>query len=167
VIDEAAVTAVVGVRRGETLGDLLDAVARRDAPAAAALVPHVLDLPKSSAVTVVMALTTQTLAIAWGQARRERGVSPAMLGGFGGSDSFMTLLKENGGSFVGRPWGEAVRAWTAAVDGWSADSLDRALSLLLDADVALKETKLSSEEQMTVTLVLSLCALPGAARRAA
>ena len=34
VIDEAAVSAVVGVRPGETIGDFLDAVARRDAVAA-------------------------------------------------------------------------------------------------------------------------------------
>jgi DNA polymerase-3 subunit delta len=127
----------------------------------------VLDLPKSSAVTIVMALTTHMLAVAWGQARRARGVSTAALGGFSGPDSFMTLLKENSGSYAGRPWGEAVRAWTATVDGWSPEALDRALALLLDADVALKETKLSSEEQMVVTLVLSLCALPGAPRRAA
>jgi DNA polymerase-3 subunit delta len=167
VIDEAAVTAVVGVRRGETLGDLLDAVARRDARAAVALVPHVLDLPKSSAVTAVMALATQTLAIAWGQARRARGVSPAALGAFAGPDSFMTLLKEQSSSYVGRPWGEAIRAWTAAVDRWSPEALDRALALLLEADVALKETKLSSEEQLLTTLVLSLCALSHAERRAA
>lgn len=166
-IDEEAVTAVVGVRRGETLGDLLDAVARRDARSAVALVPHVLDLPKSSAVTVVMALATQTLAIAWGQARRARGVSATALGGFGGPDSFMTLLKEQSSSYVGRPWGEAVRAWTAAVDRWTPEALDRALALLLDADAALKETKLSSEEQLLGTLVLSLCALPQAGRRAA
>jgi DNA polymerase-3 subunit delta len=166
-IDEEAVTAVVGVRRGETLGDLLDAVARRDARTAAALVPHVLDLPKSSAVTVVMALTTQTLAMAWGQARRARGVSTSALAAFGGSDSFMTLLKEHSGSYVGRPWGEAVRAWTAAVDRWPVELLDRALTLLLDADVALKETKLSSEEQLLTTLVLSLCAPAEGARRAA
>ena len=161
-IDEDAVTAVVGVRRGETLGDLLDAVARRDARAAEALVPHVLDLPKSSAVTVVMALATQMLAIAWGQARRARGVSTSALSGFGGPDSFMTLLKEQSSSYVGRPWGEAVRAWTAAVDRWTPEALDRALSLLLGADAALKETKLSSEEQLLASLVLSLCALPAA-----
>ncbi len=167
VVDEDAVTAVVGVRRGETLGDLLDAVARRDARAAIGLVPHVLDLPKSSAVTVVMALATQTLAIAWGQARRARGVSASALGAFGGPDSFMTLLKEQSSSYVGRPWGEAVRAWTAAVDRWSPEALDQALVLLLEADAALKETKLSSEEQLLGTLVLSLCALPAAGRRAA
>jgi DNA polymerase-3 subunit delta len=170
VVDEDAVAAVVGVRRGETLGDLLDAVARQDGPAAAALVPHVLGLPKSSAVTAVMALATQTLALAWGQARRAAGASASALGGYAGPDAFMTLLKEQRSAYLGRPWGEAVRAWTAAVDRWAPASLDRALGLLLDADVALKETKLSTEEQMVVTLVLSLCALPGvpgAERRAA
>jgi DNA polymerase-3 subunit delta len=48
-----------------------------------------------------------------------------------------------------------------------AGALDRALALLLSADVALKETKLSSEEQLLATLVLSLCALAHAERRAA
>jgi DNA polymerase-3 subunit delta len=167
VVDEEAVAAVVGVRRGETLGDLLDAVARRDGPAAATLVEHVLALPKSSAVTAVMALATQTLALAWGQARRARGASPAALGGYGGPDAFMTLLKEQGSAYVGRPWGEAVRAWTAAVDRWTPAQLDDALALLLDADVALKETRLSSDEQLLTGLVLALCADGAARRRAA
>ncbi|GJG86004.1 hypothetical protein tb265_11850 [Gemmatimonadetes bacterium T265] len=158
-IDEAAVTAVVGVRRGETLADLLDAVARQDARTAGALVPHVLSLPKSSAVTAVMALATQTLALAWGQARRTRGVSVSALGG-NGPDAYMTLLKELGNAYTGRPWGEAVRAWTGAVDRWTAPALDRALELLLQADVALKETGVSSDAQLLTTLVLALCALP-------
>ncbi len=158
-IDEDAVTAVVGVRRGETLADLLDAVARQDAPIAASLVQHVLSLPKSSAVTAVMALATQTLALAWGDARRARGVSVSALAG-NGPDGYMTLLKELGNAYTGRPWGEAVRAWTGAVDRWSAPALDRALELLLQADVALKETGVSSDAQLLTTLVLALCALP-------
>jgi DNA polymerase-3 subunit delta len=164
VVDEAAVSAVVGVRRGETLGDLLDAVARQDARTAASLVGHVLAQPKASAVTVVMALSTQMLALAWGEARRAQGASPGMLSG-----ELFTLLKEQGSAYTGRPWGEAVKAWTAAIDRWTAPSLDRALTLLLDTDAALKETRVSSDEQLLETLVLSLCALPNArgGRRAA
>jgi DNA polymerase-3 subunit delta len=154
-IDEEAVSAVVGVRRGETLGDLLDAVARRDAAGAFGLVDHVLAQPKTSAVTVVLALGTQFLALAWGQAMRERGTSPGLL-----AKGYWDLLKE-GGAYPGRPWGEAVNAWVAAVDGWNAASLDRALALLLEADLALKETRISSDEQVVGTLVLALCALPG------
>ncbi len=161
VVDEAAVSAVVGVRRGETLGDLLDAVARQDARTAGALVGHVLAQPKASAVTVVMALSTQMLALAWGQARRAQGASPGALNG-----EFFNLLKEAPSSYVGRPWGEAVKAWTASVDRWTAPSLDRALALLLETDASLKETRLSSDEQLLETLVLALCALPNASPNA-
>ena len=77
VIDEAAVAAIVGVRRGETLGDLLDAVASRNAARALEMLPHVLLQPKTSAVTIVMALATQTLALAWGRATAKRGRSLA------------------------------------------------------------------------------------------
>ena len=156
VVDEDAVSAVVGVRRGETLGDLLDAVARRDAARAYGLVEHVLAQPKASAVTLVLALGSQFLALAWGQAMRERGTNPGML-----AKGYWELLKEGKSAFVGRPWGEAVSAWVAAVDGWTAPSLDRALELLLEADLTLKETRISSDEQIVGTLVLALCALPG------
>ena len=74
---------------------------------------------------------------------------------------YWELLKEGSGAYVGRPWGEAVNAWVAAVDGWTAPSLDRALELLLAADLTLKETRISSDEQVIGTLVLALCALPG------
>ncbi|HET7458696.1 MAG TPA: DNA polymerase III subunit delta [Gemmatimonadaceae bacterium] len=160
-IDERAVSEVVGVRHGETLGDLLDRVAMRDATGALALVDHVMSQPKTTAVSVVMALTTQTLALAWGQAMRQSGTSPGAL-----AKGFFDLLKE-GGSFPGRPWGEAASAWTKAVDRWDAPSLDHALELLLAADVALKESKISSEEQILASLVLGLCVGPGSARGAA
>ena len=151
-IDEAAVAAVVGVRRGETMGDLLDRVAMRDAAGAIALVDHVLSQPKTSAVQVVMALTTQTIALAWGQAMRQRGTSVGAL-----TKMYFDFLKE-GSAYPGRPWGEATSAWARAVDRWDAPGLDRALDLLLAADVLLKESKLSSEEQILASLVLSLCA---------
>ena len=161
-IDEAAVSAVVGVRRGETLGDFLDAVGRRDATAALGLVDHVLMQPKSSAVTVVMALATQMLAIGWGAAMRERGVTIGQL-----AREYYDFLKE-ASAFVGRPWGDAVKAWMGSLDRWTPPAVDRALALLLEADCALKETRLSSDEQLLGSLVLALCADPApGARRAA
>ena len=73
-IDVEAVSAVVGVRRGETVTDLLDAVARQDAAAAIALVGHVLGQPKVTGVQVVMMLSTQAFALAFGRARRDAGM---------------------------------------------------------------------------------------------
>jgi DNA polymerase III subunit delta len=163
VIDEHAVSAIVGVQRGETLGDLLDAVANREAAVALELLPHVLLQPKTSAVTIVMALATQTLALAWGRALREAGTPPHRM-----ENEFFSLLKESGSSYTGRSWGDAVRAWARALDRWSVAELDTALAALLAADVALKESRVSSDEQLLQSLVLALCA-PGrfASRHAA
>jgi DNA polymerase-3 subunit delta len=151
-IDEAAVQAVVGIRHGETLADLLDRVAARDASGALGMLPRVLAQPKTTGVSIVIALTAQTFALAWGSASRAAGMNPGML-----SREYFNLLKE-GGAFVGRPWGEAIQQWMKALPQWDAARCDRALDLLLMTDQALKDTKTSSEEQVLETLVLALCA---------
>ncbi len=96
-----------------------------------------------------MVLTVQTLALGWGDAmRRERG----------GRVDFFDFLKSSGGPFVGRAWGEAATAWAKHLDRWDARSIDEALAALFAADVALKETRLSSDDQLLVSLVLAMCA---------
>jgi DNA polymerase-3 subunit delta len=151
-IGEEAVAAVVGVRRGETQADLLDAVADRNAPRALGLISHVLAQPKTTGVSIVMALSTQMLAISWGRARLDEGLPRARL-----AQEYFDLLKATG-AFTGRPWGSATAVWARAADRWSRESLDRALDSLLEADVALKESRVSSEEQLLATVILSLCA---------
>ena len=160
-IDEAAVTAVVGVRRGETLGAFLDAVGTRDVVTALNLLPRIMAQPKASAVTIVMALTAQTLAVAWARVRRERGLAAGRVAG-----ELFGLLKEAGSAYTGRPWGEAVDAWARLAnrpDHNDPDGklLDGALDALLAADAALKETRLSSDEQLLTNLVLTLCTAHG------
>jgi DNA polymerase III subunit delta len=151
-IGEEAVAAIVGVRRGETQADLLDAIADRNAPRALGLISHVLTQPKTTGVSIVMALSTQMLAISWGRARLDEGLPRARL-----AQEYFNLLKETG-AFTGRPWGSATAVWARAADRWSRESLDRALDSLLETDVALKESRVSSEEQLLATVVLSLCA---------
>jgi DNA polymerase-3 subunit delta len=150
-IDERAVADVVGVRRGESLGDLLDAVAAKDVGAALGLIPIVLQLPKTTAVSIVMALSVQTLALGYAEATLASGASPRGL-----FTELMSLLKDTG-AFPHRQWGEAVNAWTKHATRWSAGEIDAALHALLTADTALKETRLSSPEQLLTTLVLALC----------
>ena len=151
-IGEDAVAAVVGVTRGETLADLLDAVADRNAARALDLIPHVLAQPKTTGVSVVMALSTQMLAVSWGRAKLDEGLPRARL-----SQEYFNLLRETG-AFTGRPWGSATAVWSRAAERWTRESLDRALDSLLEADVALKESRVSSEEQLLASLLLSLCA---------
>ncbi|MCU0647437.1 MAG: DNA polymerase III subunit delta [Gemmatimonadaceae bacterium] len=146
-----AVADVVGVRRGETMADLLDAVAARDAVRALDMLPHVLSQPKTSGVQLVIALGTQFLGIAYCAARLEERAHPAKLAG-----ELFQMMKE-GGAFTARPWGEATQAWMRAAPQWSTPRLDAAIARLADADAALKETRVSSEEQVLASLVLALC----------
>jgi len=151
-ITEDAVAAVVGIRRGETQADFLDAIADRNLARSLELIPHVLAQPKTTGVSIVMALTTQMLAISWGRARLDEGASRSRLG-----QEYFDLLKETG-AYAGRPWGSATSIWSRAAERWNREELDYTLDALLEADVALKESRVSSEEQLLATLVLSLCA---------
>ena len=159
-INEDAIAAVVGVREGETLADLLDRVFERDASGAIALLDRVLLQPKMNGVYIVMALATQMLAIGWALAARERGLAQHRL-----EAEFFGLLKENSSSVTGRPWGEAVKAWVRAMRHWDAASVDHAVQLLSAADSSLKDTRVSSEEQVLTSLILSMTVHPS--RRAA
>jgi len=157
-IDEDAVSAVVGVRRDETLGRLLDAVAMRDAGRALSLISGVLQQPKTTAVYAVMALTTQTLALAIALARSIP--QPRQTG------EYFSLLRGGSWNTVGRAWGEAVGSWSRAAGKWSLADLDHALEVLLLTDLALKSSRVSSEEQVLATAILSMCG-DGAFRHAA
>jgi DNA polymerase-3 subunit delta len=160
-INEAAVSAVVGVQAGRTMGDLLDAVARRDPERALAMLAAVAEQPKVSAATVVMAMAAQTLAIGWAQAARAAGMHPSRLKG-----ELFGVLKESGSVFTGRPWNEFVDACVRASESWTARAVDDALEALLRAESSAKESKLSSDEQVLATLILTVCGAP-ARRRAA
>jgi DNA polymerase-3 subunit delta len=155
-IDEEAIAAVVGVRRGESLADLLDRVARRDAAGALAILPRVIAQPKMGGVPLVMALTAQMLALGYGAAlRAERGTSGRAL-----ESEYWNFLKSGGNVMTGRPWGDAVKAWMRDVEQWDIRVVDRALALLYDADIALKDTRVSSEDRVIATTILAICS-PG------
>lgn len=160
-IDEAAVSAVVGVQAGRTLGDLLDAVARRDGEASLAMLPAIMEQPKSSATTVIMALTAQTLVIGWVRAARDNGAHPARLRG-----DLFAILKESGSVYTGRGWNEFIDTCLRESDRWTPRAIDDALEALLRAESSAKESRLSSDEQVIATLILSLCGAP-TRRRAA
>lgn len=158
-IDADAVSAVVGVRAGETFEDFLDRVAERDAARALALVRPVLSTVQTfgkkrsrpTGVTVVMALAVQMLAIGWGRARVDAGMPRGRLAG-----AYIGLLKE-AGAWPSRSWGSAAKCWSDAVPHWDAAECARAAALLLEADLALKSGRVSKDDQVIESLVLALC----------
>lgn len=160
VITEDSVSAAVGIHRGETVADFLDLVMQRDTTGALNLIPHILSQPKTSAVSVVMALSTQMLALAWGRCRLDSGLPPGRLEG-----EYFQLLRSTG-AYPGRPWNGAARAWALAARDWNVMECDRAIAALLAADVALKESRVSSDSQILATAVLAMCSAAGRRRAA-
>lgn len=152
-IDEAAVGAIVGALPGEMMPDLLDAVAARDVVKAQMLLPRVLAQPKTSGVQIVMALGAQTLGISWANARHAEGVPAGRL-----QSELFDLLKRSGSVYTARSWSSAVSSWAKAAPVWSGRELARAMDALLNADAALKETRLSSDEQLIANLIFEMCA---------
>jgi DNA polymerase-3 subunit delta len=157
-IDAAAVSSVVGVRRGETIVDLLDAVARRDSAAAFTLTPVVLRQPKMTGVSVVMALAVQMLGIGFCRARRDAGANIAAL-----ERGVFPHARRHFFAVYPAP-GTAATAWARASADCSLQDVDVALEALFAADAALKETRVASDEQIVSTAVLAACA--GAERTA-
>jgi DNA polymerase-3 subunit delta len=151
-IDAAAVSSVVGVRRGETIVDLLEAVARRDSTAAVTLTPIVLRQPKMTGVAVVMALAVQMLGIGFCRARRDAGANIAAL-----ERAVFPHARRHFFAVYPAP-GPAATAWARASADWSLADVDVALQALFAADAALKETRVASDEQIVSTAVLGACA---------
>jgi DNA polymerase-3 subunit delta len=157
-IEVSAVEAIVGVRRTETVNELLDAVAMRNTTRAAELTSRVLTQPKVTAVNVVSQLGMQMLGIAWGRGMVDRGTPVARV-----ERMLFQFIRE--GTYLQRPWGDAAQAWARAIPLWSAADLRSAITQLVATDLALKDTRVSSEEATLLSLVLALCA--GASRRRA
>src|SRR5438552_2162933 len=146
------VAALVGVRRGATLPDLVDAALRHDAPAAAQLVEPVLEQASMSGVRIVSALGTALVGTALARAELDRGRSPPQA-----EDAVFRHLR------AARPFGlgsykEAAARWVHWADAWRGGELARALRAALAADRALKGTTVTDDRGIVLQLVLELAA---------
>jgi DNA polymerase-3 subunit delta len=144
------IATLVGVRRGETLQDLIDAALARDAARAARLVEGVLAQAGMSGVRIVNALGTALVGTALARAELDRGTPPARL-----PDAMFRHL------LAARPFGlrsykiEAGQ-WAEWGARWTAADLRRALRLALGADIALKSSGVTDDGGVLRQLVLSL-----------
>jgi DNA polymerase-3 subunit delta len=150
-IDEAAVAAIVGVRREETLPALLDAVASRDAATALRILPSLLEQPKSSGVFIVMTLGMQVLGTGFARSRLLRRKHQSQI-----ESELMAMMKESG-AYPGRSWPDAVKAWIRTAPQWTDADLFAAAATLHAADRALKDTGRTTEEGILGTAILAMC----------
>jgi DNA polymerase-3 subunit delta len=142
------VSNLVGVRRDETVFDLVEAALERRVARAAQLVEPVLEQAGMSGVRIVSLLGTHLVGTALARAERDRGVHPARL-----PDTIFRQMQSV------RPYGmrsykEEAARWTAWSALWTARELGRALRAALAADNALKTATVSDDRGIVTQLVL-------------
>jgi DNA polymerase-3 subunit delta len=142
----ADVTGLVGVRRGETVYDLVDAALARNAARAAALVERVLEQAGMSGVKIVSLLGTHLVGTALARLERDRGARrlPDTL--------FRHLLATR--PYGLRGWKEEAARWSEWSATWTQPELSRALKAALAADIALKTATVSDDRGIVTQLVL-------------
>src|SRR5213083_1379557 len=146
------VSSLVGVRRGETVFDLVEAALGRQVARAAHLVEPVLEQAGMSGVKILSLLGTHLVGTALARAERDRGVPAARL-----PDTIYRHLQSV------RPYGmrsykEEAARWTAWSALWTARELGRALRAALAADNALKTPTVSDDRGIVTQLVLGFAA---------
>ena len=143
------VAALVGVRRGQTLSDLLQAALSRRPPEAARLVQPVLEQAGMSGVRVVMALGTALIGTALARAELDQGMSPTRL-----PDTLFRHIQAARPFGLGN-WKEEAARWARWATAWQAVELRQALRRTLAADGALKSSTVSDEGSIVTELVLT------------
>src|SRR5574341_275391 len=146
----ADVAAIAGVRRGETVHDLVDAALERRGPRAAALVDPVLEQAGMSGVRIVTALGTALVGTALARAELDRGTPRARL-----DDAVLRHLLA-ARPFGLRGWKDEAARWAHWASLWSPAELERALRLALEADRALKATTVTDDRGIVLQLVLAM-----------
>lgn len=151
-IDVDTVSALVGVRHGETVDDWRDAVLRDDLATAVRVLPRVLEQSGVSGVRLLLTLGASLLVLQWArdtaESRRIRGRAVA--------DAVKQLL------FQTRPLVGNYTAFAGTVaevvGNWPLPRITAAVQAALAADVALKSTTISDEEGVVTDLLLALAA---------
>jgi DNA polymerase-3 subunit delta len=143
------VAALVGVRRGETLQDLVDAVLERRPAVAARLVDPVVEQAGMTAVRVVGALGTALIGTALARAELDRGTARGRL-----EAALLAHLRAVRPYGLGN-WEQTAARWARWAEGWTSADLAAGLRLALRADYALKSSTLSREEGILEQLVLA------------
>src|SRR5690606_8382157 len=151
-IDIDTVSALVGIRHGETIDDWRDAVLRDDLATAVRVLPRVLEQGGVSGVRLLLTLGASLLVLQWArdtaESRRIRGRAVA--------DAVKQLL------FQARPLVGNYTSFAGTVADvvgrWPLPRVAAAVQAALAADVALKSTTISGEEGVITDLLLALAA---------
>lgn len=153
----ARVQELVGIRRGETVHDWVDAVLARDTGRAAGLVDVVLAQSGMTGVRMVMVLGTALVGT-----RLARGLAEKGAGGRALEKKLFDAIRAARPMGL-RQWGAEAATWARSAERWTAAELDRALGDAYVADGLLKSTTVTDERGIVLSLTLALAPVEAAA----
>ena len=143
------VAALVGVRIGATVADLVAAALDRRAAQAARLVEPVLEQAGVNGVRVVTALGTALVGTALARAELDAGAAVSR------AEQLVYGHLQAARPYGLGSWREEAARWVRWAQRWTAAELRRALRATLDADRALKGMSLTDDRGIVSGLVLS------------
>ena len=143
---------LVGVRFGETLADWRDAVLADDPARALRLTDPVLGQAGTTAVRMVSALGTALLGLALARSHYDRNIRGAAL-----ERALFDRIRQLRLFGLG-DWKELARDWARWAPAWPEGRLRAGLRAALEADAALKGTRISDESGVLIDLVLRISA---------
>jgi len=156
-VTAAQVALFVGVARGETVEDWVEAVLRREWTRALLLTDVVLPQAGVSAVRMVMSLGTELIGLRLALGLAEAGFTGARLEG-AIFQQLRRIRPAGGGN-----WAAQARRWARSAPHWSTGTLAHAIRSAYAADRALKSATVSDDRAILHSLVLSLAAMERAA----
>jgi DNA polymerase-3 subunit delta len=143
---------MVGVHYGETPLDWRNAVLQKDVKKALVLVPVVLAQAGVNGVRLVMLLGTSLTATAVARAHVDRKVRGRQL-----NEAMWDAFRRARPSGLGQ-WGDEVGNFCRWAERWTSADLRRALKAALEADQALKSTRIADDTGVIQELVLRILA---------
>ncbi len=141
---------LVGVRHGETLEDWVAAVLADDTPRAITLGSRVLEQAGMSGVKMVTSLGTGLVGLRLARAHYDKGARGGAL------ERVLFDRLRNLRAFGLGDWKLLTRSWSRAAESWPGARLRLAIRATLEADMALKGTRVSDEAGVLADLVLRL-----------
>ena len=149
-VSREQVELLVGIRHGETLEDWVEAVLGGDPGRAVTLGRQVLEQAGMSGVRMVTALGTALVGVRLARALLDRGTrGPGLERAL--FDRFRAVRPFNIGD-----WKVVAKNWSRWAEPWSGPRLRAALRATLEADMALKGTRISDEAGVITGLGLRL-----------
>ncbi|HEU5220321.1 MAG TPA: DNA polymerase III subunit delta [Gemmatimonadales bacterium] len=145
----AQLTALLGIRHGETPSDWCDAILDDDPARAAGILPHLLDQPGVSGVGLLSLVGTQLIGLGIARTLHDRG----QRGGGLERGVFDAIMRARPARLDYR--GAAAR-WSRLADAWPLERVDAAIAAARRADRRLKDTTLADERGVLVDLIMQL-----------